>query len=47
MLDKEVVLIGYSGHGFVVAESALMSGLNIKHYTEKEEIKSNPFKNLL
>ena len=43
MLDKEVVLIGYSGHGFVVAESALMSGLNIKHYTEKEKIKYNPF----
>lgn len=43
MLDKEVVLIGYSGHGFVVAEAAIYSGLKLKHYTEMVELKSNPF----
>lgn len=43
MLDKKLVLVGYSGHGFVVAEAALMSGLNLKFYSEMVEITSNPF----
>ncbi len=44
MLDKEVVLVGYSGHGYVVAEAAIHSGLNLKHYAEINEIKKNPYK---
>jgi len=43
VLDKEVVLIGYSGHGFVVAEAAKLSRLNIKGYTEIKEATQNPF----
>ncbi|WP_031425074.1 acetyltransferase [Flavimarina sp. Hel_I_48] len=44
MLDKEVILIGYSGHGFVVAETALLCGLKLNGYTEIHEIALNPFK---
>ncbi len=43
MLDKKLILVGYSGHGFVVAEAAICSGLNLKFYSEMVEIKSNPF----
>lgn len=44
MLDREIVLIGYSGHGFVVADAALSEGLNLKHYAEVREFKNNPYK---
>lgn len=44
MLDKEVILVGYSGHGFVVAETAISCGLKLKGYTELGEITLNPFK---
>ena len=44
MLDKEIVLIGYSGHGLVVAESAISSNMNLKYYSEKNKITSNPYK---
>ncbi len=43
MLGKEVVIIGYSGHGFVVADAAINSGLNLIHYTEITESRYNPF----
>ncbi|MFV8281358.1 acetyltransferase [Christiangramia marina] len=46
MLNREIVLAGYSGHGIVVAEAALQSNLNVKYYTDKKEITKNPF-NLL
>ena len=43
MSNKKAVLVGYSGHGFVVAEAAILSGLNVKYYTEIKELASNPF----
>jgi acetyltransferase EpsM len=41
--DKEVVLIGYSGHGFVVADTVLENGFAIKGYSDIVECSANPF----
>lgn len=43
MLGKEVVIIGYSGHGFVVADAAINNSIKLNHYTEITESKINPF----
>lgn len=43
MLDKKVILIGYSGHSFVVAETALENGLKIIGYSDKEKSNSDPY----
>lgn len=43
MSDNKIVLVGYSGHGLVVAESAKTSHMNLQFYTEKDEMTSNPF----
>lgn len=43
MSDSKIVLVGYSGHGLVVAESAKTSRMNLQFYTEKDEVISNPF----
>ena len=43
MLDKKVILIGYSGHGFVVAETALENGLEIIGYSDKEKLDLDPY----
>lgn len=44
MLDnREVVLIGYSGHGFVVAEVAFFCSYKLRYYAEKREIQKNPY----
>ena len=43
MLDKKVILVGYSGHGLVVADVALENGLNLIGYTDIENKKNNPF----
>lgn len=43
MSDKAIILIGYSGHGIVVAEAALLAGMNLKSYTEIKKIEVNPF----
>lgn len=43
MLDKEVVLVGYSGHGFVVAEAAMLNRFRVKSYAEVKPVKYNPF----
>ena len=42
MLDKPVVLIGYSGHGYVVGDAAILSGLNLKYYCDKWKSDENP-----
>lgn len=42
MFDK-ICIIGYSGHGFVVAEAALLAGLSLDFYCERFEGKRNPF----
>lgn len=43
MLDKNVVLVGYSGHGLVVAEAAMLNRFKVNSYTEIEPVKNNPF----
>ena len=43
MLDKNSILIGYSGHAFVVAETALENEIFIIGYSEKREVRLNPF----
>jgi len=43
VFDK-IGIIGYSGHGFVVADAALMAGMPLKFYSEKFERERNPFK---
>ncbi len=43
MLDKEVILIGYSGHAFVVGETVIQNGFSIKGYSDIIECSLNPF----
>ena len=43
MFDKKVILIGYSGHAFVVAETALENGLEIIGYSAKEKSAIDPY----
>lgn len=44
MLDKFSILIGYSGHGYVVAETALENSISLLGYSEKYILENNPFK---
>jgi len=39
----KLILLGYSGHGFVLAEAAIELGYKIIGYLEKKEKKNNPF----
>jgi sugar O-acyltransferase (sialic acid O-acetyltransferase NeuD family) len=43
VLDKKIILVGYSGHGLVVADTAIENKLNIIGYTEKSINEANPF----
>lgn len=43
MSNKEAILIGYSGHGFVSAEAAISSNINLKYYSELNELTINPY----
>jgi sugar O-acyltransferase (sialic acid O-acetyltransferase NeuD family) len=43
VLDKELILIGYSGHGYVVAETAFENGFDLIGYSERYRIEKNPF----
>jgi len=40
--DKNIILIGYSGHGLVVADTALENSFNIIGYCEKSALALNP-----
>lgn len=42
MLDKKLILIGYSGHGLVLADTAIENNFNIIGYSEKFISTSNP-----
>lgn len=44
MCNKKIVLTGYSGHGFVVADAALEQGLNLLFYTDRKRNVENPYK---
>ena len=43
MSDKKIILVGYSGHGFVVADAAIESGMALRFYTETKAVVHNPF----
>ena len=40
---KQCILLGYSGHGYVVAEAALLGGMSILGYAESVQKRHNPF----
>ena len=44
MSDKEIILVGYSGHGYVVTEAAILCDMNLKYYSEINRLSNNPFK---
>lgn len=41
--EKEAILLGYSGHGYVVAEAAILSGIELIGYAESTELVQNPY----
>lgn len=43
MSDNCIILIGYSGHGYVVAETALENSIPLIGYSEKCILENNPF----
>ncbi len=42
-MKKEVILVGYSGHAYVVAEALIASGMKLVGYLEKQVLENNPF----
>lgn len=42
--NTEIILIGYSGHGYVVAEAAMDAGMSVKSYCDKNVVLADPFK---
>lgn len=43
MSDNKIIIVGYSGHAYVVLEAAELLGEKIDFYAEKIEAKKNPF----
>lgn len=43
MSDKSIILIGYSGHAYVVAETILDNGFDIIGYSDKKEANLDPY----
>lgn len=43
MLDNKTVIVGYSGHAYVVAESYIANGGNISFYADLNQASKNPF----
>jgi len=41
--ERKIVLIGYSGHGLVVAETAKDMHMNLCFYAEKQAVTQNPY----
>tara|TARA_R100000655_G_scaffold9940_2_gene24402 strand:+ start:154 stop:777 length:624 start_codon:yes stop_codon:yes gene_type:complete len=44
VLNNKIILVGYSGHGLVVVESIIESGMEIYAYMDLEEKQFNPHK---
>ncbi|WP_445666649.1 acetyltransferase [Fodinibius sp. AD559] len=43
MSNSKNILLGYSGHAYVVAEAAFKAGIAIHYYADKEEAQNDPF----
>ena len=39
----KAILLGYSGHGYVVAEAAILTGIELIGYAESKELEQNPY----
>ena len=44
MLNQKHILLGYSGHAYVVLEEARRAGINVVAYAEFEKASKNPYK---
>ena len=42
--NRKVVLLGYSGHGFVVAEALLLQGFELIGYADSSKREKNPYR---
>ncbi len=42
-MDKDIVIVGYSGHSFVVIDALLRNGRTVQGYCDSEEKAWNPF----
>jgi sugar O-acyltransferase (sialic acid O-acetyltransferase NeuD family) len=42
-MPRETILIGYSGHAYVVCDALLSGGYSVRSYTETEEKTINPY----
>ncbi len=42
-MNKDIIIIGYSGHSYEVIESLIIDNYHIKGYCEPKEKKTNPF----
>lgn len=38
-----VAILGYSGHGFVVADASISAGISLSYYCERTQLINNPF----
>lgn len=43
MLESKIIIVGYSGHGFVVADAAIESALSLCYYAEQKSANINPY----
>lgn len=43
MVNQSIILIGYSGHGYVLAETAIENGYHIIGYADNVSNENNPF----
>ncbi len=43
MLDNKSVIIGYSGHAYVVADSFISKGFSLNYYSNLNKVDKNPF----
>lgn len=43
MLDSKTVIVGYSGHAYIVAESYVSNGGDLSFYADLNEAPNNPF----
>ena len=41
--NKNIIIVGYSGHAYVVIDTLIDLGTKILGYTEKKELSANPF----
>ena len=42
-MNKNIIIIGYSGHSYEIIESLILNNYHIKGYCEPKEKKTNPF----